>query len=268
MRTTTALMGVAIALLVAGCPEEEPDPEPQPTPEPTPWQWQDDGWRPEFEGSGGCPGAFHRDDDGDCVPDDQDRYDAEQDCWNGGQVNPEGIGRPCHPTERPCDDLEADCCFVDAKLYGATCVSVCETQQDCPEGSWCREARGICMRPDCEWLFDVWYPEHRYPYGQGFPCNVGSVNGSGVGTLCSFDGNECGGLQAAECLGLTTGYLEGDATSFCTMDCVADDDCGEGAGCVYENGPPFFCAPTSCVDWFADWIFKRVFTEHGECPAD
>ncbi len=256
-------------------PDGADDPDPPDPPDPQPEGWVDDGWRPTFEGVGGCPGAHHRDAASDeCVADHPARMDAEASCWSGGQVAPDGVGRPCHPTDRPCDGLQASCCLVDAKLYGAQCVKPCSQQSECGGGQWCHTGKGVCMRASCEQLIVDWYDDHRFSASQGFSCAAdagisAAVNATGVGAACEGGGRGCapppeasddarGAWRATECLGTVTDLLPRSKPSFCTFTCAADADCGSGASCIRSNGPPFFCAPTAaCAGYFPGKIFRR-----------
>ena len=221
--------------------------------------WIDDHWRPELDGQDGCPGAYHRGQDGLCVADHVERYNAEQECWNGGQVNRDGVGRPCHPETRPCEGIRADCCKVDAKLYGAQCVHPCRRQSDCGPASWCHTLKGFCMRGACQRLFEEWYPRHQYDGNGGFPCHSGAVNATGLGARCTAEGGECDGLsEARECLGEPGRLLRPNGpASFCTFTCAGDADCGEAGTCIRRNGPPYFCAPVECAGFFEGKIFRR-----------
>lgn len=240
--------------------------------------WTDDGWRPAFAGQGGCPGAHHPDPDtGECRADHPERLAAEQDCWNGGQVAPDGVGRPCHPDDRPCaaGDGEgaaafaATCCMVDAKLYGAQCVKPCRRTADCGPGQWCHRDLGVCMRGSCEALLTEWYDAHRYDMSRGVPCPPeapdagaggapGAANDTGVGATCTRGGGECVALDAAnECLGTVTDELPAGVPSFCTFTCAVHEECGAGASCHYGAGPPFFCVPDRCAALFRDRILRR-----------
>ncbi len=68
----------------------------------------------------------------------------------GGGSSPDGVGvdgdvvgGPCSATEGCAASSE---CIDDGAFPGGTCVVTCESQSDCPEGSFCISSEGgVCL---------------------------------------------------------------------------------------------------------------------------
>jgi hypothetical protein len=152
----------------------------------------------------------------------------------------------CVPTGATCEgyqpvSLGGQPCAESALCYGAfgTCVSAggigyctrsCESDADCSTGtSRCAEAPkgGLVCRADWE----------LGPEG----CGWVQANGAGIGGSCDGAADCAGGLCLSEGLPETVG-------AFCSSPCVADSDCGAGAGCgetSLADGP--VCIPEACA---------------------
>lgn len=73
-----------------------------------------------------------------------------------------------------------------------------------------------------------------------------ALNELGVGQPCTAGGGQCTGLGAFFC---TVDFADTDL-AFCTLACVADDQCGEGAVCDIDPEDPGLgagCVPVTCV---------------------
>jgi hypothetical protein len=208
-------------------------------------------WYPSWKDEHGCE-AYEYYLDGKCITANPTQKAAEKACWEVGQVNDFGVGRPCKPGEKPCDGIQASCCDVDLKHYGAVCTMPCDG--GCGAGSWCLKWKNICLPAACQALFEGFYAQNKYT-GSGFDCPGGSVGASGIGTSCTAGGKQCQGLPAGECLGDPIYLKKAGSSSFCTHDCTSQADCGAGATCVYSNGPPYFCVPSTCAGAFATLVF-------------
>lgn len=78
-----------------------------------------------------------------------------------------------------------------------------------------------------------------------------ALNVLGVGQPCTEGGGECTGLPAFFC---TVDFAETNL-AFCTLACVADDQCGPGAACDIDPEDPGLgagCVPLTCLDDPAD----------------
>jgi hypothetical protein len=77
----------------------------------------------------------------------------------------------------------------------------------------------------------------------GPPCAAAGDTGNevGVGKFCSAGGGQCdGNHEASLCI---ADYAQGDFANFCTLQCMADADCGAAAIC----NPSKICVPAKCV---------------------
>lgn len=77
----------------------------------------------------------------------------------------------------------------------------------------------------------------------GPPCAMPGDTGNdvGVGKECSAGGGQCVGNKSASlCLG---DFVQGEFANFCTLQCQADAECGEGARCTSSK----ICIPSKCI---------------------
>lgn len=83
------------------------------------------------------------------------------------------------------------------------------------------------------------------PEAQGCADPSDEGNEKGVGRFCTVDSSECADNgEADSCLALFDA-----ASNFCSfLGCTNDDECGEGAVCVDDEGPGSACVPEKCFD--------------------
>jgi hypothetical protein len=77
----------------------------------------------------------------------------------------------------------------------------------------------------------------------GTPCAAPGDPGNdvGVGKFCSAGGGQCAGNSGASlCLG---DFVQGESANFCTLQCQAQADCGDGAVCETSK----ICVPAKCA---------------------
>ncbi len=217
-------------------------------------------WFPSWKDPNGCENYQHWV-GGACVAENPAQEKLETvTCWKAGQVNDLGVGKPCMPGAGMCKGMTASCCIADAKKYGALCSMACTSSVECGAGAYCHLSYGggICMPAGCTDLFDGYYEQYRKK-DKGFVCNA-TANAKGVGTLCKAGGAACAPFAGSTCLGDNPLYLpqgQSQYSSFCTVGCQANADCGAGAECIFSNGKPYFCAPTACAAQFATVIFSN-----------
>lgn len=201
-----------------------------------------------------------------CRPDNAFAQLDELACWSHGQANDLGVGMPCKPGAADCPaGQKANCCHVAGNRYGAICTMYCanagKPDPACGPGAWCGPMN-VCLPEICKIGFtDSQKPQDRDVTALGLPCGPTPSNGllDGVGVACTEFGSECASLKANKCLGVQTKPLAAGVASFCSHGCDTDADCGAGASCVYYNGKPYFCAPTSCKSQFAGFTFANAF---------
>ena len=231
-------------------------------------------WFPSWKDKNGCENYEHFE-NGVCVKENPKQEKLETSlCWKAGQVNDFGVGKPCMPGTGMCAGQVANCCIMDAKKYGAFCSMPCDSATGCGAGTMCHQsmAGGICMPEECNQLFDGYYAIYKKK-DKGFACGAGT-NELGVGATCKAGGTACKVYAKSYCLGDNPYYLPAEQTqlsSFCTIPCELNSDCGSGAQCIYSNGKPYFCAPSSCSAQFTDLLFinkpdpNAVSTPDGQC---
>lgn len=217
-------------------------------------------WFPSWKDKNGCEN-YQYFEDGVCKNESPKQEKLETTlCWKTGQVNSLGVGKPCQVGLGKCAGLTANCCATDAKLYGALCTMPCTSSAECGENAYCHTSPmgGSCFPKACTELFDVFY-ENAKKKDKGFAC-AAPANEKGVGTLCKAGGAACQGIAGAYCLGDGPYYLPANMpslNSFCTIPCASNADCGSGAQCIFTNGKPYFCSPTSCAAQFDGILFMN-----------
>lgn len=225
-------------------------------------------FEPSWKDLNGCENyEFFK--DGQCQSQNPEQKKVEKSCWVSGQVNELGVGKPCQPGVVSCAGLAASCCMVDNKKFGAICTMPCKIGQPndgCGANSWCHSVPAMngatplsmCMPSICMELFTSFYPAVGKKT-MGFLCPEGKVNADGVGLKCTLAGNECKKANLDPdlyCLGQTL-YYPSPFSSFCTHPCSSDVDCGAKSQCIFSNGKPYFCAPTSCAGQFEGLLFMN-----------
>ena len=201
-----------------------------------------------------------------CYLNNAEEYHAEFDCWNHGQVNELGVGKPCKPGEVECGDQVANCCRVDDKGYGAFCTIACKTNAECGKNAWCHTGFGVCMPWACggdgKSAFKSSAKPSKYK-GKGFPCYSDKADAppidtaTGLGTPCKATADCAGNAKAQKCLGQESN-LDGVASSFCYMECKTSADCGAEGSCYFDAGPPYVCVPKVC-----NWFVPNKTFDHG-----
>jgi len=207
----------------------------------------------------GCEWYEHKNAAGLCVLNNPQEFKAEYQCWNHGQVNDWGVGQTCKPGEVECKGAKANCCHVDDKGYGGVCTLGCDLDSECGPNAFCLQKFKLCLPKSCGAANKKGFDDPARPAkykGMGFPC-AAKGDADGIGKPC-VDTKDCTGeKKAKKCLGQEAN-LDGKATSFCTLECKNNADCGADGQCIYDGGHPYICAPKVCADFF-----KGLNFEHG-----
>lgn len=151
-----------------------------------------------------------------------------------GQVNDLGVGKVCASNDDCAGLPAARCPLTLHEGLPNWCSMLCDYDSDCGPKAFCwirpsgvgdEGVVGSCTPTGCR----IFPPVKS-------PCEVGQINGNGVGRACAGDA-ACAGFKASSC--------STEPRTGCTFDCATDQDCGVNATCWHRDGVAT-CVPIPC----------------------